>query len=272
MTQLPQVLRVAGMMALLGAGSAPAQDVPAAPPAEETVIHLGAVERVTIHLKEKRIEVPGEIVLQRGAIELMACARGGKVHESVLVLRCRPSDLNAALLYLGCKSTAGPSFLGDPTKPEGDRLVVEVEWEADGKAARHRLEDLAYDLVSQAAMPRITWVYTGSKFVRDPASGTEVYMADRERNLITTWHDPHALLDNPLPTGGDDTAYVANTDLLPARGTPVRLTIRLATEAEIAESRTREAEAERAAAVRAAEAKAAREKEAREQGGGEGGK
>lgn len=260
------------ILALLAAAPAPAQDTPTQPPAEESVIHLGAVERVTIHPKEKRIEVPGEIVLQKGAIEVMACARGGKVHESVLVLRCRPSDLNAALLYVGCKATAGPSFLGDPTKPEGTRLVVEVGWDADGKAARHRLEDLAYDLVAQAPMPRIAWVYAGSKFVQDPASGTEVYMADRERNLITTWHDPHALLDNPLPTGGDDTVYVAHTERLPARGTGVRVTIRLATEAEIAESRTCEAEAERVAAVRAAEAKAAREKEAREQGGGEGGK
>ncbi len=212
---------------------------------DEDVRHLGAVDRVTIYPKQKRLEVKGEVQLQKGQIEVVACARGGKTHESLFLIKARPRDLNAALRSLDCAYVSGPARFGDPAQPVGTRVIVEVEWKDKEKTVRRRVEDLAWDQRLQRPMPRIAWVYVGSKKLRDPRTGRPVFVADRERNLITTLHDPFSLLDNPLPSGGDNTAgrYTAHAEVLPPRGTALIVHLRAATQAEITASKAVEAEA-----------------------------
>ncbi len=263
------------------AGVAPGQEAaeklpPAsAPPVakDEPAIHLGLAERVKVFVSAKRLEMDGEVCVNRGAIEYVACARGGKVHEAILLVKCRPEHMNTGFILLGLKDGVGPAFVTDPTKPQGDRVVVEVEWKKGETATKKRLEDLVWDVRSGGPMPRITWVYVGSEFVPDPRTGREVFAAERERDLIATMHDPSVILDSPLPTGADDTAYVANADVLPPRGTAVKVTVRLPTEAEAAESKRNEEKAEKEWAERTERDKAeqarrdAEERAAREGGG-----
>jgi hypothetical protein len=64
------------------------------------------------------------------------------------------------------------------------------------------------------------WVFSGSR-MKDGR-----FMADIGKSLITTYHDPDSILDNPLPTGGDDETYRVNDKLVPQKGTPVTLTIK----------------------------------------------
>ncbi|MCI0342984.1 MAG: YdjY domain-containing protein [Planctomycetales bacterium] len=267
-----------GLALLASPGIAPGQEAagkapPPPPPKEEPAIHLGLAERVKVFVASKRLEMDGEVCVNRGAIEYVACARGGKVHEAILLVKCRPEHLNTGFILLGLKDGVGPAFVTDPTKPQGDRVVVEVEWKRGEEAVKKRLEDLVWDVRSGAPMPRVTWVYVGSEFVQDPRTGREVFAAERERDLIATMHDPSVVLDSPLPTGADDTAYVANADVLPARGTPVRVTARLPTEAEAAESKRNEEKAEKEWAERTERDKAeqarrdAEERAAREGGG-----
>jgi hypothetical protein len=273
-------LLLASLLVLVGLPLRPSagQDPPAQPgtpptPAQapageqaEPVAHLGAVERVSVYPRTQRVVVAGEVQLRRSqAVELIACARGGKTHESIFLLKCRPSDLNAALIVIGCKYESGPRFFQDPTKPVGTRVIAEVEWMVEGVPVRHRVEDLAWDARVGRPMPRIAWVYVGSKFAADPVTGEEVFVADRERNLITTLHDPFSLLDNPLTSGGDVTPgrYVSNPQVVPPQGTPITVTIRRATEAEIAASRETEAAEEKADAAWRAEQAARAEREAK---------
>lgn len=247
------------------------QDAPPAPDGDakpDPVAILGAVERVSVHTRSQRVVVAGQVQLRRGqAVELVACARGGKTHESIFLLKCRPSDLNAALILIGCKYESGPRFFQDPVKPVGTRVVVDVEWTADGQPVRKRVEDLCWDARVGRPMPRITWVYVGSKFARDPVTGEEVFVADRERNLITTLHDPFGLLDNPLTSGGDVTPgrFVSNPEVVPPQGTPITVTIRRATPDEIAASQAVEADEAKADAAWRAE-QAARAKAEAEAG------
>ena len=51
------------------------------------------------------------------------------------------------------------------------------------------------------------------------------FAADSEKSLIATYRDPVALINNRLPTGSDDTVYVANHRVLPREGTEVQLVI-----------------------------------------------
>ena len=48
-----------------------------------------------------------------------------------------------------------------------------------------------------------------------------MFMASIGQSYITTYHDPDTIIDNPLSTGGDDTLYEVNKDIVPPVGTPV---------------------------------------------------
>ena len=73
-------------------------------------------------------------------------------------------------------------------------------------------------------MEHIEWVFVGSKFEKDD-KGNEFYAANRDKSVVTVFHDPYTVIDIPLETGGDDTVYVATKQHVPPKDTPVTLII-----------------------------------------------
>jgi len=208
---------------------------------------------------ERRIEIDGVAVYPTHApIELFACAQHGKEHESVLALSCIPQDVHFALLIFGLRDDTefpgqkGPQTLGDPAKPVGDRVIVSVQWELDGKQVKVRAEELlTYGPPrDRRTMPQVGWTFAGSeRWERvDPdtnlRTGETIYMANRERTLVSTYHDPSAVLDNPLVSGGDDRMLHPNFDRLPPRGTKVTLVLEVPDEATVAAMKQAEADAD----------------------------
>jgi hypothetical protein len=162
------------------------------------------------------LTVSGWINMNEGMVELLACGPKGKLHESVLVLDIEPYHLQVALLLLGLKPGGGLKYQGDPGTPMGDSLFVYVSWEkSDGNHIRVRGEDLIYDIIKKKHMERTEWVFSGSRFI------DSTFMAALEQSYITTFHDPNTIIDNPLPTGGDDTLYEVNKSLVPPVNTKV---------------------------------------------------
>lgn len=200
---------------------------------------------VTLFLEEKRVEVDARVCVRRGLLELFACAEGGKDHESAVVIYAKPQSLHLALVLLGLKDKrdmggGGPQHFGDPTIPKGDRVIVFLEWtDKEGHVHRHRAEELIVDQRTNTTMPLVGWTFSGSEFVEevDPdtkkPTGRQIYCANRERSIITTFHDPTAILDNPLTTGGDDSIYYSNDKLLPEPGTPAKLIVQVPTAEEM---------------------------------------
>jgi len=110
--------------------------------------------------------------------------------------------------------------------PRGPTVVVWVEWkDGEGRTVRRRAEELVLNVKTKKTMDRTGWVFVGSRFVRDEASGKEVYAAALTGAVITTYHDPTTVLDNPSPTGEDDTLFAANQAALPPVGTPVQVIV-----------------------------------------------
>jgi hypothetical protein len=70
-------------------------------------------------------------------------------------------------------------------------------------------------------MEHTGWVFSGSKILDDGRFAAQV-----TRTLITTYHDPYTILDNPLPTGADDTLYYVHTEVTPSVGTTVTLVMK----------------------------------------------
>jgi hypothetical protein len=79
-------------------------------------------------------------------------------------------------------------------------------------------------------MPDVHWLFRGSRHVSIPKDWRnrddtiEVYAADYfDGGILTTYNDPYAVFDNPLPEGVSDEVFFPNVELLPPRGTPVRV-------------------------------------------------
>jgi hypothetical protein len=198
-----------------------------------------------VDLKNRTLSLPSEVCLRSGPLELFACAEGGKDHESVLRVRCRPELVNLNLILFGLKK--GPCR-ARPGVPEGDRVLVFCEWTAEGKKVSVRAEDLVWNCVTDRPMDRVGWTYIGSRFVpeRDvetgQATGRSVFEAVYGRTILATFDDAASLIGTPLPEGVDDSTFRVNEKATPPAGTAVRLVIRPPTAEELAEIRKLEAQ------------------------------
>ena len=180
---------------------------------------------LSLDVAKGRIEARGRICLDKGMIEYVACTAGGKLHETLLVVDCKPENLLAAMQTMGLKPGKGVDYQGERRIPTGEKVRLFVEWEQDGKAARRRVEDLVWNLHTKKPMKQTPWIFVGSKFEKDPDTGKPVLMAALEGSIAASYHDPYAIFDHPLETGADDTVYSVNTKVTPKAGTPIRFVI-----------------------------------------------
>ena len=179
--------------------------------------NLYRVGKAVVDTQARTVTCPGQINMDTGAIEYLAVAPRGKTHESLLLVDVRPLHLQLALLLLGLEPKNVLSKQGERATPQGAPVEIYVRWR-DAKGSRHdeRAETLVAEMPSGRPMPPHKWVFTGSRIL------PQGFEADLQKSLVAVWHDPSALLDNPLP-GGANNAYVVNAKRVPRQGTPVEV-------------------------------------------------
>lgn len=177
---------------------------------------------------ERKVEVKGWVNMQRGPVEVFACAPGGKTHEAVVVLDCAPRGLHAGLLALGLKPGSPVQFgpKGETKPPSGDRVDVKVRWsDPEGKEHEARAEDWIWDEKRKKPMAHASWIFAGSYMQNEAGQeGPGSYAADMVKSLVTTYYDPTTILENPALDANDDTVYSANERAVPAVKTPIVVT------------------------------------------------
>ncbi len=185
-----------------------------------------------VDMKKKRIRIKGYVTIRQGLIEVFACTPRGKRHESIFTLLCDPKILQFHLLAFGLKPSPQVKYFGEGGKLKGDKVYIYAFWK-DPKTKKdvvYRGEDLVFNIRTKKTMKRTGWVFTGSRFQKykyktedGKTHEREIFMAAYAGNLVVTYHDPDAILNNPMETGGDDTIYYSNYLALPPRGHPVEL-------------------------------------------------
>lgn len=209
------------------ANATPSVTQPAAESAvEPDLVALLAGMGVRLMPDAAALEVAGRVNMDRGPVEVFACAPGGKTHEAVVLMECVPSAVHAGLLALGLEP--GRPFARDADgavqAPTGDGVRVALRWtDAAGEAREARAEDWVWDVPAGRAMEHAAWIFAGSyeRSRRDGSGGTR-YAADSVGSLVAIYHDASAVLENPWP-GADDTRYHANVHAVPPVGTPLTL-------------------------------------------------
>ncbi len=177
--------------------------------------------------KHKQVILDGEICLRQGMLEMFACTRGSKEHESIVTLDTKAYLAHAALLALGAK-TGGPAQFDPTYQPaSGTEIEVLVEWQGkDGKRHQARAQEWIRDLSTKKAMTH-GWVFAGSGFWIDPSSGKRHYQAEGG-DFICVSNFPSAMLDLPIKSTqtNEGLLFEALTDRIPPLGTPVRVILR----------------------------------------------
>ncbi len=201
---------------------------------------------VAINVQERCVDVESSVCLHRGALELVACTKGTKEHESIVVIEAKPMHIHAALLLLGAKpgSPATRQQLGDQAErwidvpPRGGPVDVFLLLKGkEGKTVEHPISDFiapsrprANDPASadqEARFPTHTFIFAGSVLYGD-GPGPRRYLSDQSGNVISLSTFGDELLCLPAIYSQDNHALMwqVNATNLPAVGSTVTLRLR----------------------------------------------
>jgi len=159
------------------------------------------LQDMSIDKIRKEIRLSVKLALNKGILEYFLVGDHGKTYESVFKIRGnRPSDLNFALLLIGCEPLPSDIF-SSLTKADLSReqlikkyaqYFLEVELWRDGKKI-----DI-YDLIKDREKKRnpMMWVYTGGLFTQQNR-----YSGDYELSFMGIWSDPTAVINLVSPHG-----------------------------------------------------------------------
>ena len=185
----------------------------------ENLYQLGTV---VLNTHTKEITIPGEINIASDdtIIEFFACGTLGKSHESILILDAEPIHIFIALGLLDLVPGRNLAVQGDPHEPKGSQVQIWVEWNRGNDVSIHTARELVWNAITGQPMQKTHWIFTGGRLINNQLT-SQLY-----HNLIAVYRDPDSLINNPLPGGTDDSTYRVNTDVIPPKGTKVKVKIR----------------------------------------------
>lgn len=195
---------------------------------------------IQVKEKEKQIVLKGHISKAlgeydshlKGAVEFLMCGPAGKEYESIMVVDATAKEIHKAMTKLDVKP-GNPVDLDldtDELLPaKGPTVIISVEWEEDEKTKKVRAEDLLHNVKTNESMKHVAWIYTGSRMMLDlEIEDEDVYIphAFNTNDIVSlSLSDPSTLFVNPLLESSEENLYKKNDKLLPALGTPVKITI-----------------------------------------------
>lgn len=182
-----------------------------------------------IELQKKFIDLEAEVVLREAEwLELFACLPGTREHESILVIRTKPSMIHFALLALGLKPGSPMRWQRQGEEvtvlaPRGARVAVFIVMERDGKVVEIPANEWVRHQTTQKLLPDHIWLFAGSQISLDSKDGKPVFLADINGTTISLVNFGDDLLARPteLTNRNDDAAWGAATENIPKVGTKV---------------------------------------------------
>jgi hypothetical protein len=191
------------------------------------------VGEIIFDSKTREIQFPAEVNMTEGALEFLVVHRNGKVHESLFSTTISATHLNLAFTLLHYQpskelvpvvsDTGGASekYTQVPAAVKAAaRVMIQVEWNDDGKTRKVPASEWIQHGVKTTAMPAGPWVYGGSDFYDGKFS------AETSGDIASIHLAPSALISYPGVDFLNDNVWTPFPKRVPPVGTKV--TIRIA--------------------------------------------
>jgi hypothetical protein len=154
----------------------------------------------------------------------------GHDYETVAVSFAQPSDVHAALEFIGVKP--GHPVDADRLRfwPRGERVHLTFEWSAGNVPQRARAEELIVDKRTGRPLPRKGLVFTGSYPLPSSVAGRGAGYAADERGpnaIAANYNEPTIVLDVPWQAGQSEVygRQIANPAWVFTTGQLVQVTL-----------------------------------------------
>lgn len=182
---------------------------------------LSKEQEIWIDNKAKQVIVAGQICLREGALELFACPRRTKEHESVISVNALASQVHACFLALGADPGSPVQWQPEYKPATGPVIKIEVLWKENGEIVRRNARDMVRNFETKEPL-QMDWVFGGSQVYEDPREGVRIYYGD-SGELVCVSNFSTATMDLPIRSteSNDNLLFEANTPNIPEVGTKV---------------------------------------------------
>jgi hypothetical protein len=174
--------------------------------------------------KEKVVIVEGQVALREGMLEMFACTRSTKEHESIISANTKAYLVHAALLLLGAEPGHPVRFQPQYQPPTGTEIDVFVRYlDEKGQIQTARAQDWIKDNHTGKPMA-YPFVFGGSSFYTDPDTKKQYYQAEHG-DFVCVANFGTAMLDIPAKSSksNEELEFEALTKKIPPLGAPVQL-------------------------------------------------
>jgi hypothetical protein len=230
-------------------GAGKAGNNPKMSPELKAAVEKLALPGVKINLDEWCVDVASRVCLRDGLLELIACTKDSKEHESIIVIDAKPSHVHTALLLLGAK--AGNPAMQQAINAEQTRFrsipprggpvdVFLVIRDAEGKEKEHPISDFISPAAEEDGLqtgggepetgkkfPTHTFVFAGS-ILAGEEGGKRQYICDQTGNVISiaTFGDEVLCLPDIHDQANGSLAWRVNGTKLPELDSKITLRLR----------------------------------------------
>jgi hypothetical protein len=189
-------------------------------------VRLARDHEIWMDLKKKEVLVGGRVCLREGLLEMFACPRGTKEHESIVAINSEARFVHAGLVAVGGRPGPPVQFQPEYRPAQGTEIDVRVIWkDAKGKQHEAPAQQWVKHIKSGEAL-QYPWVFAGSGFWTDERTDQRYYYADGG-DFICVSNFPTATLDLPVESSqaNDTLMFCAFTERIPPRETRVFLVL-----------------------------------------------
>ncbi len=173
------------------------------------------------------VMIDGQVTLRNGPLEMFACTKGTKEHESIVGCNTKAFLAHAGLLNIGAEVGTPVRYDDSYHPPTGTEIEIEIYWlDKDGNRQKARAQDWIRDARTEKPMT-LPWVFAGSGFWQDETTGENVYLAE-SGDFICVSNFSSAMLDVPAEStqANDGLFFEAFEERIPPLGTWVRLVLK----------------------------------------------
>lgn len=183
---------------------------------------------ITFDPKTRQVRVPCSINMSEGLLEFAVVHENGKIHESLLITKCSPTDINVVmklLRYVASEELYAiekePGILSGeyPHVPEetkkAARVDLKVEWEKEGKVQTVSLADCIMQAQTSKPMGQEPWIYGGSMIYEG------AFLAEQTGDVASIFVSRGSLFLYPGKDNFNDDVWIVNDKRVPPQGTKV---------------------------------------------------